>query len=257
MAAAVSLYPAPIPSTEIREIPGVGTPTIPLLAIHEQFYATIKALPLKDRVKLLGKLNGIEPLMTVLRDKETSPKKFHKTAGALSHTLANYIRELLPKEEISIQTPVEATKGVRLRANPIFVPVIRSGTALIETFWKHFPEAPVYHIGMARDEQTAIAKTYYSKVKDITPKPEDYFLVLEPMIASGGSACETLKHLSEAGVSQDHIIFASYIAAPEGLARLEREYPKVQVALLDVDEKLNEHKFIVPGLGDFGDRYFG
>lgn len=195
-------------------------------------------------------------LITILRNKKTTISKFRKTANQLGYILANETSNYLSKEKIKVITPLqEEANGYQLKNEIILVPILRSGIALLTSFMQFFETAKIGFVGLQRDETTAIAKTYYYKVPKISEK-EDVIL-LDPMIATGGSAIEALKILKKAGAQESKIIFAAVIAATEGIKKIKKEFPKIKIIVAQEDKQLNNKKFIVPGLGDFGDRYFG
>lgn len=135
------------------------------------------------------------------------------------------------------------------------IPILRSGLALLTAFLKAFPDATVGFVGMKRDEQTAMPMLYYKNIPVIQPNSQ--VIILDPMLATGGSATAVLKIITEMGVAQEQIIFVSIISAPEGIDKIKREFPEIKVIIGVQDQGLTKDKFIIPGLGDFGDRFFG
>ncbi len=196
-----------------------------------------------------------DTLITILRDKNTPRASFRKAADALSSILAAETGEHLSKATISVETPLAQTEGVRLAHHIVFVPILRSGIAMVPAFYTYFPDAKVGFVGMKRDEKTAIAASYYENLPEIGK--DDQVLVLDPMIATGGSGVATLKKLVDAGVPQEKIVFVALISAPEGVGLIEESFPQITLIIAQRDSGLNEEKFIIPGIGDFGDRYFG
>ena len=196
-----------------------------------------------------------EILMTILRDKETSRDAYRAATERLAALLALEAADALPQEKITVETPIAAAQGRRFSHDVVLVPVLRSGLALLYPFLSFFPKARVGFIGMQRDEATAVAHCYYSNLPPIAP--DDRVIVLEPMIATGGSGVATLSLIREAGVPQENILFVALIAAPQGLERIRSHHPLVRLIVAQMDQTLNSQHFIVPGLGDFGDRYFG
>ncbi|MCE5315963.1 MAG: uracil phosphoribosyltransferase [Parachlamydia sp.] len=195
------------------------------------------------------------PYITQLRNRELPMDQFRAAADKLAQLMAFEAEVAVPSQTISIETPLVATNGVLSHQNVVLIPILRSGSALQDTFKNHFRTARVGMIGMKRDEKTAIAETYLQNLPEITA--EDRVLILEPMIATGGSLSTALSLLASRGVKPEQILIVSFIAAPQGLLRLHKAYPAVRILVAQIDVTLNEHKFIVPGLGDFGDRYFG
>lgn len=196
-----------------------------------------------------------EILITILRDKNTTQASYRDATEKLASLLALEAAAALPHEKISVETPIAPVAGVRLSHDVVLVPVLRSGLALLYPFLRYFPKSRVGFIGMKRDEKTAIAHNYYINLPSITA--QDRVIILEPMIATGGSGIGTLNILKERGVPEEHILYVAVIAAPEGIAKIRARYPKVHFIIAQTDQALNAEHWIVPGLGDFGDRYFG
>ena len=191
--------------------------------------------------------------ITILRSRSTSRPAFRAAISRVSTILAYHSLTNLPINHIGVTTPVAPTKGFEIAADIIVVPILRAGLSLVDGILHFFPHAKVGHLGMYRDEETKQPVDYYSNL----PKgnPEDIYLVVDPMLATGGSACDAINFLKSKGIG--NIRFVCLIAAPEGLERLNKEHPNVNVVTAAIDEKLNDDAFIVPGLGDAGDRYFG
>lgn len=196
-----------------------------------------------------------QTLLTILRNKKTTIEQFRFASERLGFVLANEVSQHLEKKEISIETPMAAAKGYEFKNDIVLVPILRSGIALLHPFLSFFPKATVGFVGLQRDEKTAIAELYYYKVPSM--KKETDVVLLDPMIATGGSAIDALKILKKNGAQEEKIIFAAVIAATEGLERVKKEFPNITIIVPHIDSKLNVKKFIVPGLGDFGDRFFG
>jgi len=194
-------------------------------------------------------------LLTVLRNKESTRFDFRDSTEKLAYILVNEASEYLAKETVKILTPIEKASGVKFKNNCMLVPILRSGMALLVPFLKYFREATVGFVGLRRNEKTAIPELYYLNIPKF--KNDDDIIILDPMIATGGSAAEAIKVLIDAGVKEDKIIFVAIIASQEGLKHIQSEFPKVKLIVTQIDDELNSKKFIVPGLGDFGDRYFG
>jgi uracil phosphoribosyltransferase len=194
-----------------------------------------------------------EHAMSFLRGRDTETEPFQRHAQVATRILAMEVLRDLPTQPYMIHTPLEAMETRRLAQAVVFVPVLRSGLALLDAMNNFLPGSKVGFVGMERDEDTAIARHYYAKL----PKHLDDALVviLDPMLATGGSALGTLRLLRQAGARR--IRLACIVAAPEGVALLVREDPTIQVYTCALDRGLNERKYILPGLGDFGDRYFG
>jgi uracil phosphoribosyltransferase len=159
----------------------------------------------------------------------------------------------LPMSAVTIETPLEPTPGRQLRADIVVVPVLRAGLGMVEAVLEVLPHARVGHIGLQRDEQTAVASQYYKKLPPDLSRSTA--LIVDPMLATGGSAVAAIAMLQRAGAEDIRLI--CIVAAPEGIAEVERAHPSVHVFTPAIDRGLNAHKFIVPGLGDFGDRLYG
>jgi len=199
--------------------------------------------------------NAKQVFATILRNKDTSLIDYRKATDLVASVLACEAYSYIQLQETTIDTPLAPIAGVQQTANVILLPVIRSGLTLLPTFLRYFETARVGFVGLARDEETAIAHWYYEKLPKITG--DEYIIILEPMLATGGTGLEVLETLKKHGAALDKIIFVSVVCAPEGLEAIEAEFPQVRVITVGVDSHLNDTKFIVPGLGDFGDRYFG
>ena len=193
--------------------------------------------------------------MSILRDKNTSRSEFRQAAEQLTHILAHEAAEFVNTKQVSIETPIGKTTGT-VTANPIvLVPILRSGITLLPVFLDYFTDATVGVVGLKRDEKTAVAHWYYENLPPMNGNEQ--IIILDPMIATGGTGLETLRKLKERGITQDRILFVSIVCAPEGIDVIKSEFPNIKIIAVAIDEKLNDKKFIVPGLGDFGDRYFG
>lgn len=198
---------------------------------------------------------SIDILITILRNKNTTIDQFRKASEKLGLILAGEVSALLEKKACSIETPLAPATGSALKNEILLVPILRSGVALLTPFLHFFEKANVGFVGLQRDEKTAIAELYYDKVPPLTSS--DDIILLDPMIATGGSAIDALHILKKKGAQEEKIIFAAVIAAQEGLDRIQAEFPKITIIVPVVDKTLNDKKFIIPGLGDFGDRFFG
>ncbi len=190
-------------------------------------------------------------LLTALRDKSTPPPLFRVLAKRLALVLCVEATRDLPTTTVPVETPLAHTTGARVE-QLVAVPILRAGLGMLEAVTELFPEVTVGYIGLARDHATFEASFYYTKLPDLENRP---VLLLDPMLATGGSAGAACRALEEAGAAR--ITLLSVVAAPEGVERLGREHPLVEIVTASVDEKLNDDAYIVPGLGDFGDRLFG
>lgn len=195
-------------------------------------------------------------LMTKLRDVNTSMQEFRKTADILAGLLAAKVMEYLPVQPLEIETPITHYTGLALASDVNLVSVMRSGDALLEAFRSYFPLAPINKILVQRNEETAEPDFKYMKLSSGLG-PKSVVIITEPMLATGGTLKMVLRLLKERGVKEENIYIACICTAPEGLLTLSQKFPKVNVVMITMDEQLNERKYIVPGIGDFGDRYFG
>ena len=188
-----------------------------------------------------------------IRNKQTDPKKFRELIREISALLTYEATRDLALNPIRVQTPLEETNGSVLAEKIGLVPILRAGLGMVEGVWELMPSAEVWHIGLYRDEKSFRPVEYYNKLP-VEPTVS-VCLVLDPMLATGGSAVATVDILKRWGVKR--IKFVGLIGAPEGIANMESHHPEVPVYLAAVDDHLNERAFIVPGLGDAGDRQFG
>ena len=192
--------------------------------------------------------------ISLLRNKQTGTKEFRDLVGEIATLLCYEATRDLPLEEVEIETPITMAKTKVLAGRKLaLVPILRAGMGMLDGMLTLLPAAKVGFIGLYRDEKTLQPVEYFCKLpQDIAERD---VLVLDPMLATGGSAIDAIKLLKDKGVNQ--IKFLCIIAAPEGLNALVEAHPDVQIYAASLDEKLNEHKYIVPGLGDAGDRIFG
>jgi uracil phosphoribosyltransferase len=195
----------------------------------------------------------VHDALVTLRDAATPPELFRRMAVRISLLLAAEATRDLPVKQVRVQTPLASADGRRIGADVVVVPVLRAGLGMLDAILELMPSARVGHIGMQRDELTAIASQYYAKLP--AGLRESVVVMIDPMLATGGSAVAALELLKQAGARDIRMI--CIVAAPEGVAMVEREHPDVRIYTPVVDRELNEHKFIVPGLGDFGDRLYG
>ena len=191
--------------------------------------------------------------LTRLRDKDTKSKKFRELIREISALLAYEATSDLEISPKSVNTPLAEASGAELKQNIGLVPILRSGLGMVEGIWGLMPSAEVWHIGLYRDEQTLQPVQYYNKLP-IEPTVS-VCLVLDPMLATGGSAVATVDILKKWGVQK--IKFVGILAAPEGIEAMQTAHPDVPLHLAVIDKHLNQNGYIVPGLGDAGDRQFG
>lgn len=196
----------------------------------------------------------IEHKLAVLRDKNTGTKEFRELISEIAMFLCYEAFKDAKLEDIEIETPITKYKTHILNEDKYaFLPILRAGTGMIDGILKVIPNAKFGHIGMYRDEETFEPVNYFFKVpKDIKNRE---VIILDPMLATGGSAIDAIEAVKAKGVKK--IKFLSIISSPEGLKKVEETHPDVQIYTASIDEKLNENKYIVPGLGDAGDRIFG
>jgi uracil phosphoribosyltransferase len=201
----------------------------------------------------LGEHPLVQHILLDLRDARTDPERFRDLARRVSLLLASEALRDLPTTRDTVMTPLGPAHGRRVNVDIVLGPVLRAGLGMLPGVLELVPGARVGHIGLQRDEVTAVASWYYSK---LPPRlNESYVLMIDPMLATGGSAVAALDLLRKAGAR--HIRMICIVAAPEGIAAVENAYPEIPIYTPVIDERLNEYKFIVPGLGDFGDRLYG
>ncbi len=188
-----------------------------------------------------------------LRDRSTPPDQFRRAATRISVLLAAEAMREVPSTEVTVETPLGPALGRRVGSDIVVVPVLRAGLGMLDAVLELMPGARVGHIGLQRDEMTAVASRYYSKLP--ARLASSYVLMIDPMLATGGSAVAALDLLKEAGATR--IFVVCIVAAPEGIALVDRHHPEVSIYTPAVDNGLNSQKYIVPGLGDFGDRLYG
>jgi uracil phosphoribosyltransferase len=191
--------------------------------------------------------------LALLRSVDTKPKKFRELVRELAILLCYEATTDLETEPIALTTPMGSADGRELKMGIGLVPVLRAGLGMVEGIWEMMPSAEVWHIGLKRDERTLQPMQYYAN-KPVAPRVQ-VCLILDPMLATGGSAAATVALLKSWGVSR--IKYIGLIAAPEGIARLHADHPDVPIHLGAIDRHLNDIGYIVPGLGDAGDRQFG
>jgi uracil phosphoribosyltransferase len=191
--------------------------------------------------------------LALLRRANTEPKRFRELVREIAALMAYEATQDLATTQVTIQTPLAETQGWELKEKIGLVPILRAGLGMVEGVWELMPNSEVWHIGLYRDEQTLKPVEYYNKLP-VEPTVS-VCLILDPMLATGGSAVATVDVLKRWGVKK--IKFVGVIAAPEGLALMQQHHPEVPIHIAAIDERLNEHGYILPGLGDAGDRQFG
>ena len=193
-------------------------------------------------------------VITHLRDQTTKPATFRTLCYQISLLLAIEATRNLPTEDKSIHTPLEPVVGRILAHQPlIVVPILRAGLGMVQPFLDIFPDVSVGYIGLERDHQTAIARSYYCKLPPLTPASR--VLLVDPMLATGGSAVQAIEVLRAKGARD--ISLLSIVASPEGVAEVAKNFPGLEIFTAALDRELDARKYIRPGLGDFGDRLYG
>jgi len=196
----------------------------------------------------------IQHKISILRDKQTSTKEFRELVNELAMLMAYEVTRDLPLKEVDIETPVAATKAKVLAGKKIaLVPILRAGLGMVDGMLSIIPNAKVGHIGLYRDPNTLKPVEYYCKLPEDIQNRE--VILLDPMLATGGSASAAITFLKERGITA--IKFVCLISAPDGIERLQKDHPDVPIFCAAKDERLNDHAYIIPGLGDAGDRLFG
>lgn len=196
----------------------------------------------------------IQHKVGILRDQATGSKQFRELAEEIAMLMCYEATRNLPLKEVEVETPVAKAKAKAIAGKTLgIVPILRAGLGMVDGMLNLIPSAKVGHIGLYRDPETLEPVEYYCKLPYDAAERE--LLVLDPMLATGGSASAAIHFIKEKGVSS--IKFLCLIAAPEGVKRLQKDHPDVDIYVASLDEKLNDHGYIVPGLGDAGDRLFG
>jgi uracil phosphoribosyltransferase len=195
----------------------------------------------------------IDHKMAIIRDVKTDTKKFRENVNEIGGLVTYEITRDLETKEVQVQTPITMTTCNVLKKDVVVVPILRAGLGMVDGIQMIIPTAKVGHVGMYRDEETLEPHEYYAKF------PEEIktgtVLVVDPMLATGGSACMAIDAVKKRGAKD--IRFVGLVGCPEGVAMIQKEHPDVDIYLAALDEKLNEVGYIVPGLGDCGDRLFG
>ena len=195
----------------------------------------------------------VQDALAELRDTRTAPPAFRRAANRISVLLAAEALRDVPVSPAVVTTPLGPADGYVVKTDVVVVPVLRAGLGMLDAVLELLPSARVGHIGLQRDEATAIASRYYSK---LPPNVADSFvLMIDPMLATGGSAAAAIDLIKAAGAKTIRMI--CIVSAPEGVKLVEARHPDVVIYTPVIDRELNPHKFIVPGLGDFGDRLYG
>lgn len=195
----------------------------------------------------------IKHKLTIMRDKNTSTYIFKQNLDEIAKLMAYEVTRNVPIRDKVIETPVCQMTGKEIDQQIVLVPILRAGIGLVDGFRDIIPTAKIGHIGMYRDEETLIPHEYYARFP--SGLEDSLVIVVDPMLATGGSASMAIQNIKDRGAK--NILLVCLVGAPEGVALIEKEHPDVNITLAALDEKLNEHGYIVPGLGDAGDRLFG
>ncbi len=191
-------------------------------------------------------------LLAELRDERTPPQQFRRLAKSISQLLVALAAQNLPAESITVNTPMESTICEKLSDDIVLVPILRAGLGMLDAALELLPCVRVGYLGLERDELTANAAPYYSKLPDVEEK---IVFVLDPMLATGGSAAHALQMIYAKKPKMVKLV--CIVAAPEGVNHLTAEFPELEIICASLDRELNHKKYIMPGLGDFGDRLYG
>lgn len=192
--------------------------------------------------------------LAIIRNKDTDTKNFREIISEIATLMAYESFKDVPTQEIEVETPLEKVTQTVVKENSIaIIPILRAGLGMVDGILTLFPAAKVGHIGLYRDEETLEPQEYYCKLP--VGIDEKVVMVVDPMLATGGSACDAIKMLKKRGCKK--IKLMSIIAAPEGVTKVAEEYPDVEIFVSTLDRCLNENGYILPGLGDAGDRIFG
>lgn len=195
----------------------------------------------------------IQHKVTLMRKKETGSKDFRNLLEEITMLMGYEITRDFPLEDVEIETPVSAMMGKQISGKKIgIVPVLRAGLGMVQGLLDLMPTAKVGHIGLYRDPETLEPVEYYCKLPDVQNRD---FIIVDPMLATGGSASAAISLLKEKGIQ--HIKLMCLIAAPQGVKKVNTDHPDVRIFVAALDDTLNEHGYIIPGLGDAGDRIFG
>ena len=215
-------------------------------------------MEVSSKVKILNH-PVIKHNLAIIRDKNTDCEKFKNALRRVTYALIFEATKNLPTIEKTVETPLVSTtcEVFDKRAQLIIAPILRAGMIFCEVAQDLLPFANVHHIGMYRDEETLEPVWYYDKRKEIKEDKDNVFvLLLDPMLATGNSAVDAVENFISKGVKEENIIFISLISSPEGIKRLNTAYKKVEIITCTLDEKLNSKGYIMPGLGDAGDRIY-
>ncbi len=194
----------------------------------------------------------VQHYLTILRNRDTGASEFRRCCKGITEVIMVEAAKLLSLDPVQVETPLETTDGARLSPGVVFVPILRAGLGMLDPAMGIIPGSSVGYIGLERDEATAEANCYYAKMPDLSASSQVF--VLDPMLATGGSAAQCVEQIKAHGAK--HVNMLCIIAAPEGIDAFESAHPDVPIIAGKIDRELNEQRYILPGLGDFGDRLF-
>jgi uracil phosphoribosyltransferase len=194
----------------------------------------------------------VQHYLTILRDRRTGAAEFRRCCKGITEVIMVEAAKQLSLDFVEVETPLELTSGAQLSTGVVFVPILRAGLGMLDPAMGIIPGSSVGYIGLERDEATAVASCYYAKMPDLSTSSQVF--VLDPMLATGGSAAQCVKQIKAHGAK--HVTMVCIISAPEGIAAFEAAHPDVPIIAGKIDRALNDQKYILPGLGDFGDRLF-
>ena len=192
----------------------------------------------------------VQHYLTILRDRRTGAAEFRRCCKGITEVIMVEAAKQLSLDFVEVETPLELTSGAQLSTGVVFVPILRAGLGMLDPAMGIIPGSSVGYIGLERDEATAVASCYYAKMPDLSTSSQVF--VLDPMLATGGSAAQCVKQIKAHGAK--HVTMVCIISAPEGIAAFEAAHPDVPIIAGKIDRALNDQKYILPGLGDFGDR---
>ena len=195
----------------------------------------------------------VKAKLTILRDRATGSKQFRECVEEITAFIAYEALKNLEVETVPVETPIASATGYRIRNDVVIVPILRAGMGMLDGLLRLVPDAKVGFVGLERDHETKLPHEYYCKLP--AAGPDSVAVVVDPMLATGGSASGAIQMLKKRGCTQIKLL--CLVAAPEGVERLQAEHPDVEIYAAALDDYLNDHAYIVPGLGDAGDRLFG
>lgn len=191
--------------------------------------------------------------LSIIRDEKTNTKDFRETVGEIATLMAYEATRDLPTKDIEVKTPIGVAQSKTIDGDIVIVPILRAGQGMVEGVQRLIPQAKVGYIGLFRNEETLEPQLYFAKFPNNIASAS--IIIVDPMLATGGSCCKAIDVLKEHGAK--HIVYMGIVGVPEGIKRVHEKHPDVDIYLAAEDEKLNENGYIVPGLGDAGDRLFG